>query len=123
MRQVDLCSSVMQSTWHDGPHREKHGKKSSRWRPPCHVVLLLMLLAASSTLAVEPTLRDVEYARVGKRALKLDLYQPTKATSSPAPTIIWVHGGAWRAGSKDQVPVLQWREHGFAIASVDYRLS
>jgi acetyl esterase/lipase len=37
--------------------------------------------------------------------------------------IVWVHGGAWRSGSKADVPILPLMEHGFAIASVDYRLS
>ncbi len=36
---------------------------------------------------------------------------------------IWVHGGAWRAGSRSNVPVTELTKHGFAIASVDYRLS
>ncbi|WP_197454242.1 alpha/beta hydrolase [Stieleria varia] len=53
----------------------------------------------------------------------MDLYAPSGATTKPPPTIIWVHGGAWRAGSKSDVPVLQWLKRGFAIASVDYRLS
>ncbi|MCR9296102.1 MAG: alpha/beta hydrolase [bacterium] len=75
------------------------------------------------TVAAEPTLADVPYASVGDRSLKLDLYQPTPATTRACPTVIWVHGGAWRAGSKDNVPVLRWLEHGFAIASVEYRLS
>jgi acetyl esterase/lipase len=34
-----------------------------------------------------------------------------------------VHGGAWRAGSKSDVPIAALLDHGFAIASVDYRLS
>jgi len=39
------------------------------------------------------------------------------------PLIVYVHGGAWRAGSKADVPIAKLLEHGFAIASVDYRLS
>ncbi len=35
----------------------------------------------------------------------------------------YVHGGAWRAGSRGDVPILGLLEHGHAIASVDYRLS
>jgi len=73
--------------------------------------------------AAEPIRRDIEFARIGDRACTLDLYAPTDSTTRPAPTIIWIHGGAWRAGSKSNVPVLHWRSHGFAIASVDYRLS
>ena len=63
---------------------------------------------------------DIEYARVGELSLKLDLHTPT-ATNPPL--LVYVHGGAWRAGSKSGVPIAKLLEHGFAIASVDYRLS
>ena len=91
----------------------------------CRWFLFLAAIVLGSSLlkAVEPTQRDVEFARLGDRSLRLDFYAPTTTTTKPAPTIIWIHGGAWRAGSKDDVPVLQWLDHGFAIASVDYRLS
>jgi hypothetical protein len=39
------------------------------------------------------------------------------------PLIVYVHGGAWRAGSKSDVPIAKLLDQGFAIASVDYRLS
>lgn len=66
------------------------------------------------------TLEDVEYARIGETALKLDLHRPSE--SNP-PLLVYAHGGAWRAGSRKDVPVLPLLEKGFAIASVDYRLS
>lgn len=55
-------------------------------------------------------------------SLKLDLYLPSNG-EEPPPLLVWVHGGAWRAGSKERMPVGGLREHGFAIASVNYRLS
>jgi len=65
--------------------------------------------------------RDIEFARVDDFSLKLDLYKPVGAASPPL--IVWVHGGAWRAGSKDSMPLHELVKRGFAIASVDYRLS
>ena len=65
--------------------------------------------------------RDIEFARVDEFSLKLDLYQPVGAASPPL--IVWVHGGAWRAGSKDNMPLNELVKRGFAIASIDYRLS
>jgi acetyl esterase/lipase len=65
--------------------------------------------------------RDLEYARAGDTSLKLDLYVPTNVTSPPV--IVWVHGGAWRSGSKDKPSILPLTEKGFAVASVEYRLS
>jgi acetyl esterase/lipase len=72
--------------------------------------------------AEQPTVqRDIEYARVGEHSLKLDLYlqQPQKK----AALIVWVHGGAWRSGSKSSMPLEPLIRRGFAVASVDYRLS
>ncbi len=76
----------------------------------------------SSCLAVEPTLPSIEYARVDEQPLLLDLYL-APVTEAPRPLIVWVHGGAWRAGSKTDVPIQALVERGFSIASVDYRLS
>ena len=80
------------------------------------------LLTAPIAVADEPTLSDILYGSVGDIALRLDLYEPTQRRQE-RPLIIWVHGGAWRSGSKSSVPIVKLREQGFAIASVDYRLS
>ena len=66
-------------------------------------------------------IRDIEYARAGEQALKLDLHIPRGKPR--APLIVWVHGGAWRSGSKNGMPLGKLVEDGYAIASVDYRLS
>ncbi|MFN0080294.1 MAG: alpha/beta fold hydrolase [Prosthecobacter sp.] len=81
------------------------------------IALLLFLIAFA---ACAETQTDIEYARVGDLSLKLDLHRP-QATNPPL--IVYVHGGAWRAGSKSDVPIAKLLDHGFAIASVDYRLS
>ncbi|MCA9181337.1 MAG: alpha/beta fold hydrolase, partial [Planctomycetales bacterium] len=66
-------------------------------------------------------IRDVEYATVGDQSLKLDLHLPEKSTGSSL--IVWVHGGAWRKGSKQDMPLSRLVEAGYTVASVDYRLS
>jgi acetyl esterase/lipase len=66
--------------------------------------------------------RDVEYAKVGARSLKLDIYVP-KAVAKPMPVVIWIHGGGWRMGTKDAPMVLPLTQLGFAVVSIDYRLS
>ena len=84
-------------------------------------VSLTSFVLAAATLASEPRPHTtLEFARVGEQALSLDLYLPTQ--SNP-PLIVYVHGGAWRAGSRSDVPIAMLLDHGFAIASVDYRLS
>ena len=68
--------------------------------------------------------RDLEYGRAGAKILHLDLYLPEKS-EKPLPLLIWIHGGAWRAGAKegDVVPMLPLTAGGYAMASVEYRLS
>jgi acetyl esterase/lipase len=67
--------------------------------------------------------KDIIYQKVGDRELPLDLYIPPGA-SEPLPLIIWIHGGGWKGGSKNGInrcaDVLK---HGYALASVEYRLS
>ena len=83
-------------------------------------ILTMTAFACSAGGADKRTILDLEYAKVDEHRLLLDLYLP--AEDKP-PLIVWVHGGAWRSGSKKDVPVAALLDHGFAIASVDYRLS
>jgi acetyl esterase/lipase len=39
------------------------------------------------------------------------------------PLVVWVHGGAWKLGSKDWINVKYLIQQGYAIASVEYRFS
>jgi len=66
---------------------------------------------------------DIEYVRGGHQRQKLDLYIPKKREDKPLPLIIWIHGGAWRAGSKDRCPATRFLDSGYAVASINYRLS
>jgi acetyl esterase/lipase len=68
-------------------------------------------------------LKDLEYGRASGKAMLLDLYLPEKA-DKPLPLIIWIHGGAWLGGSKDNPsPALRFTANGYAVAQVGYRLS
>lgn len=87
------------------------------------LLLVARLSCAAAGSAAEPTYRDIEYARAGDQVLALDLYLPPKPVPRPVPLIVWVHGGAWRSGSKSGVPITPLVPKGYAIASVDYRLT
>jgi len=92
------------------------------WRVFAALVLsILPLLGHGEDSRPLTVLRDIEYARVGEHALKLDLYLPRGKSRSPL--IVWVHGGAWRSGSKSGMPLGKLVGEGHPIASVDYRLS
>lgn len=75
-------------------------------------------------------LRDVIFAEhVGYRPLALDLHLPEG--DGPFPVVVHLHGGGWRVGSRRRFTPLVTAEEsfgrivraGFAVASVDYRLS
>jgi acetyl esterase/lipase len=86
-----------------------------------HRLLALLLIGTGTLQAFEHrVLEDIEFAVVGDQALKLDLHLPEVRN---APLIVWVHGGAWRAGSKSDMPLSRLIKLGYAVASVDYRLS
>ena len=68
-------------------------------------------------------IRDIEYAQHQGISLKLDLYLPEQ-TKSRVPVIVFIHGGGWKNGSKESGKRGAWMvPHGFAIASISYRLT
>src|SRR6185436_8410898 len=64
--------------------------------------------------------RDVTYARVDGKDLRLDIYVP--AGVQEPPLLVWVHGGVWANGTKAEVPLV-FVANGIATASVDFRQS
>lgn len=74
-------------------------------------------IADASTPRVQ---KDITYATVGGKTLGLDLYMPSDI---PTPgLVVWVHGGAWRSGTKANPP-MAFVENGYAMASLDFRQS
>ncbi|HEY2713624.1 MAG TPA: alpha/beta hydrolase [Chthoniobacterales bacterium] len=66
--------------------------------------------------------RDLVYRRIGKRALKLDLYFPRNPPAAP-PLILCIHGGGWCSGDRNQCPNWMLANHGYAVAAIEYRLT
>ncbi len=65
--------------------------------------------------------RDIAYVTDGHFRQILDLYLPK--SDKKLPLIIWVHGGAFKAGSKENPPAISYLSDGYAVASINYRLS
>ncbi len=64
----------------------------------------------------------IEYARRDGEPLFLDLLIPEGVDKSPV--VVWLHGGGWRKGSrKSSARTAFLAERGFAVASIDYRLT
>jgi len=81
----------------------------------CFISFFIKVHAQADT-----TKRNIVYAEVGNRKLLLDVYMPS--TEKSPYLILWIHGGAWRSGSKENPP-LGLLSAGYAIASIDFRLS
>lgn len=67
--------------------------------------------------------KDIVFATHDGIDLKLDLYRPDKPGAEPLPVVLWVHGGGWLKGSKEKCKAVFLAQHGFAVASVGYRLT
>lgn len=78
------------------------------------------IMATENTMTVH---RDLQYGDAPGAAHRLDLYLPQNTATKTHPLILWIHGGAWESGDKASCPITQATRHGFAIASINYRLS
>ncbi|MBM3795942.1 MAG: alpha/beta hydrolase [Acidobacteria bacterium] len=89
-------------------------------------VALLAFATPALLLAADPdgwkVSRDLAYVSYGAERQTLDLYVPSGA--GPFPLVIWIHGGAWKTGSKADPRALRLLAgERYAIASLNYRLS
>jgi acetyl esterase/lipase len=80
-----------------------------------------------TTLDGVVTYPDIEFAQVdGFRPLRLDLRVPV--APGPVPVVVYIHGGAFRFGSRRRGPVMEpirfgLLQRGMAVAAIEYRLS
>lgn len=89
---------------------------------PCLVIFGLLSHARATVGEKRP---DLLYARHDGRNLYLDLYYPkTPPPRNGYPLIVCFHGGGWISGSKKRDLFFnELTRSGFAVASVQYRLS
>lgn len=90
--------------------------------------LLALLLALAAFLpagdAVPAIETDIVHSRIGGRDLHLDFIAPATA-SGPAPVLVWIHGGGWRAGHRrdNHEGMRGFAKLGYASISAEYRLT
>ena len=86
----------------------------------CLVPLILAGFTTGSAAAGK-VVKDIEFANVNGQSLKLDLHLPETPRGSRL--VVWIHGGGWRAGSKNRCQVSWLSNYGYTVASISYRLS
>ena len=88
-----------------------------------HSFVLTSLLLSAPADAGKATriIKDIEFARVDGQSLKLDLYLPTDTSDSNL--VVWIHGGGWKAGSKDACYISWLAQYGYSVASISYRFT
>ena len=66
-------------------------------------------------------LRNVPYVNDGHERHTLDLFVPEH--EGKIPLLVWIHGGAWVWGDKNDPSFYRFVKQGYAVASINYRLS
>ncbi len=86
--------------------------------------MLCCFLAGISFAAAEaPAVsKNVPYVPNGHERQKLDLFVPP-GVASACPLLVWIHGGAWKEGSKENCPAVGMVAKGWVVASLNYRFS
>ena len=93
--------------------------------------ILTLLLASATTLLAAPQIpdsviadRDVEYSPLGG-GQKMDIIRPRADSTTPRPAVLLIHGGGFRAGSKEgYIPLaIKLAERGYVAATINYRLA
>ena len=67
---------------------------------------------------------NVTYLTASNSEAKLDIYK-RRDTTGPQPTVIYMHGGFWAAGTKEGslMALMPWLEMGWNVVNVEYRLA
>lgn len=68
--------------------------------------------------------KDVEYGVASDVSLRLDIYRPKERSQDLMAAVVWIHGGGWRGGDKNNARNARAAaERGFFAVSLNYRLS
>jgi acetyl esterase/lipase len=88
------------------------------------LAVLILTIGAAFAAPELRRINDIDYVGDANPRQTLDLYIPEAKTESSYPVVLWIHGGAWRQGSKDR-PGRALKAAGLncAIVSINYRLT
>ena len=99
----------------------------TRFAPLARFALALSLLNSVHAAESGPrVLKDVTFL-APDRAEKLDVYLPAALPQGTlAPAVVWIHGGGWTGGTKNEARAAEicgtLAAAGYVAVSIDYRL-
>ena len=107
-----------------------------RWLalPPLGLLLAAAVLLANEWAVARASHRvaDVPYVAASApdfdaKRHRLDIYQPTANAAQPRPVVLFIHGGNWNSGSKDDILYKtigrRLAKNGFVGVVISYRLA
>ena len=124
------CFTVMMHTEEsdDLMPRSLQEQRCYRVRPTILVIIATILcspLLLDAQDTPRPDYPGVTYAVTDDTIrLRLDIFEPLAGTPKPWPVVVYIHGGGWKSGSRAlgrRGAILL--ERGYAVISIDYRLS
>lgn len=121
---ITLLSCNTQSTDQDRPVKPPKGYMNETFLKIAYGMGMLDLIESEPPVPDEiQEIKDIEYKSVDNISLQLDIYK-RKDLQTPAPTLIFIHGGAWRKGKRaDYLPYLiDYAQKGYITATISYRL-
>lgn len=91
--------------------------------PRYFLSLILFVLTSPFAIAENDVelLEKIEFAKPDDVSLLLDLHMP-KGVENP-PLLMFIHGGGWKSGDRKRCRLSWVAKHGYAVASIEYRLS
>ena len=107
-------------------------------RTVCSIItvsgLLTVILALSSPAPAQQPfnvpdnvelIRNVDFGKGGDKPLKLHILRPKEKSEKPMPALVYVFGGGWQHGDRDQGlrPLSRFAARGYFCISIDYRYS
>ncbi|MEQ8679791.1 MAG: alpha/beta hydrolase, partial [Cyclobacteriaceae bacterium] len=121
---ITLLSCSTQSTDQDRPVKPPKGYMNETFLKIAYGMGMLDLIESEPPVPDEiQEIKNIEYKSVDNISLQLDIYK-RKDLQTPAPTLIFIHGGAWRKGKRaDYLPYLiDYAQKGYITATISYRL-
>lgn len=108
-----------------GPPQPPRGYRNQGALKFAYVTKMLKLIDPSPEIPENLIVdKDLVFKETEEKTLKLDIYRH-RSVSEPTPTLVFIHGGSWKSGDKDDYRryLVDYAEKGYVTATVSYRFA